>query len=203
MTMPGLRELKKKRTREAIRSAALELFERRGYADTTVAEIAAAAEVAPATLFRYFPNKESLVVSDEYDDLMIMEEADQDPDERPLDRLRRMFKGTLGRMAVEQDFERLRWRQELLTGDPQLRAAIRELRDRGIHQVAADLASQEGTEETDLTARLTARLCLEAAAETFSCWVERGGRDSLDEMLDTAFDLLRDGLEPAVTTGSE
>ena len=59
---PGLRERKKQRTRELIAARALELFSERGYHATTVADIAAAAEVSKPTLFRYFPTKEDLVL---------------------------------------------------------------------------------------------------------------------------------------------
>src|SRR6476620_11853768 len=60
----GLRERKKLRTREAIATVALDLFAERGYQQTTVAEIAEAAEVSKATLFAYFPSKEEIVFSE-------------------------------------------------------------------------------------------------------------------------------------------
>jgi AcrR family transcriptional regulator len=60
----GLRERKKQRTREAIATVALKLFAERGYQQTTVAEIAEAAEVSKGTLFAYFPSKEEIVFAD-------------------------------------------------------------------------------------------------------------------------------------------
>ncbi|MGA5758474.1 TetR/AcrR family transcriptional regulator [Nonomuraea bangladeshensis] len=63
---PGLRERKKAKTRALIQKAALRLFRERGYAETTVEQIAEAAEVAPSTVFRYFPTKEDLVLVDQY-----------------------------------------------------------------------------------------------------------------------------------------
>jgi AcrR family transcriptional regulator len=57
----GLRELKRRRTRATIASAATELFLARGFDQVPVAEIAAAAEVSEKTVFNYFPVKAELV----------------------------------------------------------------------------------------------------------------------------------------------
>jgi AcrR family transcriptional regulator len=70
--LTGLRERKKLQTRAALIDAAAELCVRQGYDNTTVEQIAAAADVAPRTFSRYFPNKESVVaaITDDLDDLM-------------------------------------------------------------------------------------------------------------------------------------
>src|SRR3954463_1747669 len=57
----GLRERKKRQTREVIAHAALELFTARGFDAVTVADVARAADVSEKTVFNYFAAKEDLV----------------------------------------------------------------------------------------------------------------------------------------------
>ena len=71
----GLRSRKKARTRVAIEDAALLLFEGQGYEATTVEQIAECAEVSPTTLFRYFPSKAEIVLSDHGNELPALYEA--------------------------------------------------------------------------------------------------------------------------------
>ena len=54
-------ERRKRRTREAIQTAALELFAERGYRETTINDIAQRADVAPRTVTVHFPAKEELL----------------------------------------------------------------------------------------------------------------------------------------------
>jgi AcrR family transcriptional regulator len=61
---PGLRERKKAQTRRELRAGAARLFADQGFAGTTVADIAAAANVSERTFFRYFDSKEALLLPD-------------------------------------------------------------------------------------------------------------------------------------------
>ncbi len=58
-----LRERNKQSARETIVRVATDLFSERGYATTTLAEVADAAGIAPSTLFNYYPSKSDIVFS--------------------------------------------------------------------------------------------------------------------------------------------
>jgi AcrR family transcriptional regulator len=60
---PGLRERKKEHTRQLLADTARRLFAERGFDAVTVVDVARAADVAPATVFNYFPTKEDLFYS--------------------------------------------------------------------------------------------------------------------------------------------
>jgi AcrR family transcriptional regulator len=88
---PGLRERKKRRTRDALLRAALELFTERGYERTTVDDIAAAVDVSQRTFFRYFASKEeaAFFVGRLAESRFVEAVRERPPEEAPLDALRR------------------------------------------------------------------------------------------------------------------
>lgn len=91
---PGLRERKKAATREAIQRHAMRLFREQGYAATTVDQIAAAAEVSPATFFRYFPAKEDVALYDAYDPRFVATLREQPPEVPLIPAIRAAFRAT-------------------------------------------------------------------------------------------------------------
>ncbi|MEU1408175.1 TetR family transcriptional regulator [Streptomyces sp. NPDC005728] len=83
----GLRERKKDQTRQKLRACAARLFAEQGFADTTVADIAACANVSTRTFFRYFDSKEGLLLPDGIELFTAVEHAlaQRPSDEPPLD----------------------------------------------------------------------------------------------------------------------
>src|SRR5688572_33179378 len=73
--MSGLRERKKKATRDAIHHGAMRLFAEHGYAHTTIEQIAEAADVSRATVFTYFPTKEDIVFGEAPQAIAMLGEA--------------------------------------------------------------------------------------------------------------------------------
>jgi AcrR family transcriptional regulator len=62
---PGLRERKKQRTRDTIAQVALQLFVERGYDETTLEDIAEAADISKRTIFSYYQSKEDILFHDQ------------------------------------------------------------------------------------------------------------------------------------------
>ncbi|WP_143267713.1 TetR/AcrR family transcriptional regulator [Amycolatopsis alba] len=87
----SLRDRKRARTRQALIDAATELFERKGYDETTIADITAAAEIGARTFFSYFAGKEELLFpdADERVQAAVDAIATREPDEGPADVLLR------------------------------------------------------------------------------------------------------------------
>jgi AcrR family transcriptional regulator len=90
----SLRDRKRERTRRAIVQAATELFEQRGYDETTIADIAAAADIGARTFFSYFASKEEVLFPDS--DARVRATVDaiarRGPDDRPADLLLRALR---------------------------------------------------------------------------------------------------------------
>jgi AcrR family transcriptional regulator len=68
----GRRDRKKSETRQALRDAAHRLFAEKGFSQTTIDDIAAAADVSRRTFFRYYDSKDDLLRSDVSDLLPVM-----------------------------------------------------------------------------------------------------------------------------------
>ncbi|MET7326542.1 TetR family transcriptional regulator [Nonomuraea sp. NPDC005650] len=69
------RERKKRQTRQLLVGTALRLFAEQGYEQTTVAQIATAADVATKTFFNYFPTKEDVLFAEVMDYMEEMSDA--------------------------------------------------------------------------------------------------------------------------------
>ncbi|MGH3405400.1 MAG: TetR family transcriptional regulator [Streptosporangiaceae bacterium] len=151
----GLRERKKARTRAAIREHALRLFREQGYAATTVEQIAAAADVSPATFFRYFPTKEDVVLQDDLDILTLEALNAQSRDLSPIAAMRAAAASAHAAMT-EQDLERLAETTRLTFAVPEVRARAVDELTRTIEQIGSALAVRAGREPDDFAARVLA-----------------------------------------------
>jgi len=135
----GLRERKKARTRAAIRTEAMRLFRERGYAATTIEQIAAAADISPATFFRYYPTKEDVVLQDDLDVLLPEAVEAQPPSLGPIAAVRAAVAQALGPMGPAE-LDRLQETIALSASVPEIRARAADEFTRTIEVMAAPLA---------------------------------------------------------------
>ena len=197
----GLRERKKQRTREQIVDAAMRLFAERGYHATTIADIAAAADVAPRTFFSYFPSKEAVVFHDVDRDLDTLASALRErlPDETALDALRRWIDAMFDQWMEEEDEALLRKR--LCREDEGLANFQGGVMAR-IHELVLDAIARDLGEPADaLRPRLVASATMAALTSLEGSFDEQAkqrlpvGKAEALAVLDDAMLFLRGGLD--------
>lgn len=190
----GLRERKKQRTRQQIIDAAMGLFAERGYHATTIADIAAAADVAPRTFFSYFPSKEAVVFHNVDRDLDGLASALRDrlPGETTFDALRRFIDAMSDERSADEDEAVLRKR--LCREDEGLSnfqgGMMARVQDLLLEAIAEDL----GEPKDALRPRLVAAAAV-ATLTSLEGSVEEGAKTEALAVLDDAMVFLRGGLD--------
>jgi AcrR family transcriptional regulator len=190
--MSGLRERKKAKTRAAIQEHALRLFRDQGYAETTVQEIAAAAEVSPATFFRYFPTKEDTVVLDRLDPVMIDLFRSQPAELSPTDALRTAIREAIGVLS-DDEWELESERQRLVMNAPELRGRMLDQLYEGINLLAELAAERLGRSPEDFAVRAWAGAVVGVMMTTYETAMDAPLQEYL-ATVDRAFALLAEGL---------
>ncbi len=146
MPAHGLRELKKQRTRATLIDVAVQLCIDQGYHNTTVEQIAAAAEVAPRTFSRYFSGKEAVIVAilDEVADDVADAFARQPRDIGHYDALARAHLETFRspQYGSSASFERMRLLLTIVNAAPAIGLAPFMFRPDGFHHRAVDVAAE-------------------------------------------------------------
>lgn len=159
---PSLRERKKERTRRTIRTEAFRLFREQGYSQTTVEQIAEAADISSATFFRYFPSKEQVVLADDLDPIMIERFAGQPAELSVLDALRRTMRDTFASLGSEQ-FAFERERAALVRTVPELRGVLALELNRNVDMISEMIARRVGRDPRDFETRALAGAIIGAA----------------------------------------
>jgi AcrR family transcriptional regulator len=196
----GLRERKKQRTRDQIVESAMDLFAKRGYHATTIADIAEAADVAPRTFFSYFPSKEAVVFHSAERDLEGLANALRDrlPGESSFEALRRWIGTMIDESAAEKDEAPLRKR--LCREDEGLAnyqgGVVARMHELLIEAVAVDLDEPPDALRPRLVAA-AAVAALTSLSETFEASESGAPADKEQSLavLDEAMLFLRGGLD--------
>lgn len=207
----GLRERKKRETRRAIAAAAQRLFDRRGYQNTTIAQIAAAADVAPRTVSSYFPVKEELAFPEQRESLrdLFGRLAERRPGVTALDALREWIEDSLTRW--EDDAEEMRLSRRVIESEPELKAYERAIVGEIMDVLRAEIARDLNRDEDDLEPRMAAAATM-AVFEVLGDHFKQGSkpeaeaererlRVEVDRQLDQALRFIAAGIE-ALDEGS-
>lgn len=149
---PGLRERKKAKTRALIQEHALRLFGEQGYDETSIEQIAEAAEVSPSTFFRYFPTKEDVVLYDPFDPILIEAFRTQPKELGPVAALRAAMQAVLGASTTDWAGQ-MRERADLLLSVPDLRRAMLDGMVASMEPFAVALAERTGRRPDDFAVR--------------------------------------------------
>jgi AcrR family transcriptional regulator len=191
-TPTGLRERKKAKTRAAIQEHAVRLFREQGYDATTVEQIAEAAEVSPSTVFRYYPTKEDLVVSDEYDPMLIEAFKAQPAGQSPIQMLRGALRSTFSEIS-SAELTVQRERILLVLSVPALWGASLDNITETIRMLTDMVAAREGRTQDDPAVRTFSGAVFGVMLEVMFRWVSDPDMDIVAE-LDRALAHLEAGL---------
>lgn len=177
----GLRERKKQQTRELIVRVALDLFTEKGYAATTIPEIAERADVSPRTVSSYFPAKEDLVFDETAAtfDRLQSRLAERRDGETTAEALRDWIASEAPKW--DDDTQMVR-RRAVIAASEHLQAYSQRFIARGEVIVAHSIADDLGGSPDDLEARM-------ASAATLAIFsVLNAHKDASDVGSDTAAD---------------
>src|ERR1700729_3389951 len=197
-----LRERKKLATRRALQRAALDLVSQHGFAQVTIEDIAAAADVSPRTFFNYFPSKEAVLFGTSPDRLEALRAGIRDA--APGQSARTALGIVLAAEARSraEEFTELggdaaSWlhRMKSAQGDPHLRAAQAAHMAMGERLMAEALADRLGTDpDRDPYPGLLAAIGIAVLRATLAFWAASGGEVPLDQITTLAWQALAAGL---------
>lgn len=197
--MADLRERKKQATRTRIAEEALRMFVADGYAATTTERVAAAADVSPRTVNRYFPAKSDLVFHylDTWMKIFETEAASGPKDEEMQAKLRRVSHRIVD--SIEADPIQIITAIGIASRTP-------ELREREVASNAKWIDLVTATITSDAVEPFAARVVGAAAMGMISTvvgeWVRIYPKADMHELLDKGFDLLGAGLDAYFADGS-
>ena len=202
----GLRERKRRLTRQLISDAATTMFATRGFDNVKVSEIADRVGVSEKTVYNYFPTKESLVLdtADEAVERMAVALRDRRPDESLPDAVVRAIKEDMERFdrAPDELVEFMPLFLGMIDSTPALRAAWLEMQDRLANVAREELAVQAGVDPRDPEPMAAARALVglvEVATESRVRRIREGLRGealqrAVDDDTERAARLLETGL---------
>ena len=195
----GLRERKKIKLRRSVQREALRLFAEQGYDETTVEQIADAADISTTTFYRYFPTKEDVVLDDDYDPILVEHIIGSDDENVPLIATVRSTIAALA-VAVETDRDTALARLKLISSVPALRARRGGEGRKNPDFFIRLFSARSGRSIDDYQLRITAAAFAAAQLEAGRIWADTDGTKSLSKLMNDAVTYVEPliaALEPA------
>jgi mycofactocin system transcriptional regulator len=156
---------------------ALELFASRGFAQTSVEQIAAGAGVSKRTFFRYFESKSDVLWHDFDNEVAELRAAFAAvPARKPLMSAIREVVVSVNRYRAE-DVPELRTRMQLITSDPALQASVAVRYDAWERAVSEFAAARLGQPADSLHPLAIGRTTLAACRAAYDVWLARADAD--------------------------
>ncbi|MEU8506732.1 TetR/AcrR family transcriptional regulator [Streptomyces brevispora] len=155
----GLRERKKRQTRQHLSDVATGLFLARGFDAVTIAEVARAADVSVNTVYNYFPTKEDLFLDrsrgivDRLSRYVRGRDKGESAADAVLRELRVQVEGVSPTVGLMEGYERFMWVIENADG---LKARLWHVQQEALLHLEATLLEESGAEPGDRTPVLVA-----------------------------------------------
>lgn len=183
---------------KVIQERALDLFDERGFDAVTIEQIAAAAEVSPSSVYRFFGTKEGLLVADEFDTMSpealtgILDPTD--PVESLLQAVRRyetpLEDSVTDAAAGARNRDTSPWRRvRYFFTEPSVRRAATAALDRAAQRIAPMLATEGGL--TPAQARVAANALAFGYFAALESWFDDGGTRAIAEYVEEGLEPLR------------
>jgi AcrR family transcriptional regulator len=186
----SLRERRKRRTAEAIVATALRLFDERGFARTTIDQIAREAEISRRTFFRYFADKEEVFFAEDEELLDVIHATiDAAPGGVPVLELARRATRAVAVSIVARSAAQPEWglaRERLIAATPALQARRLAKNLRWEQAIAQRLLRRGASEQEALLLPKLSLACFQAAYER---WARDPSQD-LPSLVDDSFAVL-------------
>ncbi len=192
------RQRRSAETRERLFRSALELFAKKGFAETTVEDITEAADVGKGTFFNYFPSKDHILLA--FGEMQLKKlEAAIELAQRSGEPMQEFLRSLGVRMTQEPTRNPAIIRallQAYLSTTP-VRAAMMDLQRRvhALHTQMIELGQERGEIRDDLPAAEIAHVFRQTIFGTLLIW-SLYGDSTLHSRIETAFNLLWSGLAP-------
>lgn len=201
----GRRERHSAERRERLFRAALDLFARKGFEETTVEDITNAADLGKGTFFNYFPSKEHILLA--FGEMQLAKLQAAVEEARAKGESTRSFLRSLGPRMTQEPIRNpsiIRLLLQAFLSNSEVRSSMLALQDRmiALHTEIFRHGQEVGEIRNDLPPVVLAHAFRQAIFGTLLIWSLYGDSTLLSRM-ESAFEVIWTGLAPRVLSSEE